>query len=159
MTPVMTPFDLLSLVDRLRETAIVVTDVDLDAPGPTVRFVNDAFLAMSGLPREAVVGKSPRMLQGHGTDRRHTHAVGVALREGRPCRDVLLNYRASGEPYLCAVEIHPVRDAVGRVTAFAAFETEVERRRGRPANGVFGRWRRLDPRALFASEVSHACRF
>ncbi|GGK34859.1 PAS domain-containing protein [Salinarimonas ramus] len=149
----MTIFDLMNLIDRMRDTAIVVTDADLDAPGPTIRYVNDAFVAMSGLARELAIGRSPRLLQGRDTDRRHTHALGASLREGRACRDVLLNYRADGSPYLCAVEIHPVHDGEGRITSFAAFEMEVERRRGRPSAEPFGRWRRVVSTALFASEV------
>lgn len=150
----MTIFELMGMIDRLRGTAIVVTDARLDRPGPTIRYVNDAFCAMSGFPRDAAIGGDPRMLQGPGTDRRHAQEFGRVLRAGAPCRDVLLNYRMNGEPYFCAIEAHPVRDGSGGIVAFAAFEAEVERRRGRPSGEAFGRWRRLDPGVLFAGEVA-----
>lgn len=150
----MTPFDLMQLIDRMRDTAIVVTDPTLDAPGPRIRFVNDAFLGMARYERDAVLGGTPRMFQGQATDLRRARTLGDRLRAGCGHREVLVNYRADGEPYNCAIEVCPVRDDDGRIVAFAAFETEVERRRGRPAGGAFGRWRRVGEGSRLMSEVA-----
>jgi PAS domain S-box-containing protein len=132
--------DLVAALGESSETAIVVTDAALAAPGPTILYVNPAFCRMTGYEADEVVGRSPRMLQGERTNRLVLRGLSRALREGKPFSACLANYRKSGEEYLCQVDIRPVLNAAGTVEHFVAFEREVKRRRGRPAAGGADRY-------------------
>lgn len=128
--------------DRLA-TAVVVTSSGLAAPGPIIRYVNPSFLRLTGYERHEILGRSPRMLQGRRT---RTEVMRDALAGRGSCHTVVTNYRKNGEPYLCEIDIRPIRDADGNVQAFVAFEREVVRRRGRPRAGLGGRFGVLDER-------------
>ncbi len=57
-----------SAVLQSRES-ILITDAELDLPGPRIVFVNPAFTKMTGYTAEEVIGKTPRILQGSRTDK------------------------------------------------------------------------------------------
>ena len=57
-----------SAVLQSRES-ILITDAELDLPGPRIVFVNPAFTKMTGYTAEEVMGKTPRILQGPRTDK------------------------------------------------------------------------------------------
>jgi PAS domain S-box-containing protein len=44
--------------------AIIITDTQLDPPGPKIVYVNPAFTRMTGYTYEETIGKTPRILQG-----------------------------------------------------------------------------------------------
>jgi PAS domain S-box-containing protein len=132
--------ELVRLFAEPLETAVVLTDVDLERPGPTVLYVNPAFARMSGHAETSIVGHSPRLLQGAGTKREITRHVARKLRAEGRFHAVLENYRSSGEAYLCELDVRPLLDRDGQPLAFIAFEREVVRRRGRPSRDVAGRY-------------------
>jgi diguanylate cyclase (GGDEF)-like protein/PAS domain S-box-containing protein len=104
---------------------IIVTDTRLDAPGPRILYVNPAFTRVTGFSAQEAIGRSPRMLQGPGTSRATLDRVGAALRAGEPVHEKILNYATSGAPYWLDMRIVPLRDALGRITHFAAIERDV----------------------------------
>jgi len=148
----MTIAELVALAAACPHTPFVLTGPDLDAPGPTIVHANAAFAAMVGSSVTALIGTSPRRLQGPRTNPVALRRIGRALRAGQIHQDVLLNYRDNGEAYWCGFEIHPVLGRNGQIELFAAFEAEMVRRRGRPGPGAFGRFARRDPRAVFPGE-------
>lgn len=48
--------------------SILVTDADLERPGPIIVYANPAFERMTGWSARDVIGESPRILQGAKTD-------------------------------------------------------------------------------------------
>lgn len=112
------------LVDRSPEL-VVVTDATLDQPGPYIRYVNPTFTRVTGWPPEEVLGRSPRLLQGPGTDRRTIAAMGATLRAGGKAGARVLNYTRHGTPYWSEMQIVPLLDHRGRVGVFAGFAREV----------------------------------
>lgn len=141
----MTIVELVKVLAEPLDVAVVLTDVDLQPPGPTILYANPAFTRMSGYTAPEVLGNSPRLLQGSGTSREATRMVARSLRgEGR-FRGVLQNYRKSGEAYLCEIDVRAIVDRTGRREVFIAFEREVVRRRGRPSQDAAGRYRPLEP--------------
>ena len=48
------------------EEAVIITDNQLDPPGPHIEYVNPAFTEMTGYTEEEVLGQTPRLLQGRG---------------------------------------------------------------------------------------------
>jgi diguanylate cyclase (GGDEF)-like protein/PAS domain S-box-containing protein len=104
---------------------VIVTTADLEPPGPTIVYVNAAFTRLTGYSAAEAIGCNPRMLQGPGTSTATRDALSVALREGRPVREKILNYAKSGAPYWLDMNIVALRDARGAITHFAAIERDV----------------------------------
>lgn len=121
----------VTLAARDAPYAVVITDAELDGPGPHVLYVNAAFEAMTGYRAAEVVGSSPRMLQGKLTSALAKTYLKHALRRGRMHKTVLVNYRKSGEPYRCVIEVAPLQDAEGQLRFFMAIERETPAPRGR----------------------------
>ncbi|MFN3688284.1 PAS domain-containing protein [Salinarimonas sp.] len=146
--------DLQALVADSPTTALLLTEPDHARPGPIIVHANAAFEALSGYRAEEAIGRSPRFLQGPETNRLATMAITRALRRREPIAECLANYHRGGAVYLCALEIHPIYGASGRLDYFAAFERAVVRRRGRPRAGFAGRYVPVDPLARLPSEAS-----
>ncbi|GJE13254.1 PAS domain-containing protein [Methylobacterium longum] len=135
--------ELIKLFAEPLDLAVVVTDCDLERPGPTILYANPAFTRMSGYETAEILGGSPRLLQGVGTNPETTRSIGRSLRAKARFHGVLQNYRKSGEAYLCELDVRPIRGLNGDLQAFVAFEREVVRRRGRPTQNGAGRYRAI----------------
>lgn len=127
-------------------TTVLVTDTDFSAAGPKILYANPAAEALTGHSRESLIGRSPKIFQGKATSPFARKAMGQALRAGRPFHTCVTNYRADGSPYLCELDIRPLRDDDGAIEAYISFEREVERRRVRARPGENARYRPVDPR-------------
>jgi PAS domain S-box-containing protein len=91
-----------------------------------VQWINPAFTAMCGYTLEELRGKKlGPILQGEKTDRQTAERLRLAVRACRPCREVILNYRKNGEPYLSEIAMTPILDAAGQPMLLAAREREV----------------------------------
>ena len=113
---------------QIAETAsdvIIVTTPDLEPPGPSIIYVNPAFTRLTGYTAAEAIGRSPRMLQGPGTDRATLDAIDAALRAGHSAHEKVLNFAKSGAPYWLDMRIVALRDAKGAITHFAAIERDV----------------------------------
>ena len=128
--------DLIAVLAAGSERAVVVTDGDISYPGPTILYVNEAFERMTGYRSAELVGRTPRMLQGEKTSLAARRTLARGLREGNRIKVAMINYRKSGEPYRCEVEVFPILDRQGALVNAVALEREVRRRPGRrPAMG------------------------
>ncbi|MEN3237725.1 HWE histidine kinase domain-containing protein [Methylobacterium ajmalii] len=124
--------------------AIVITSADLDEPGPCIEYVNPAFTHMTGYEAEEVLGLSPRLLQGPGTERAVLDRMRAALIEGNPFQGEAVNYRKDGSAYVVEWLITPVRDGDGRISHWVSVQRDVTERR----NGE-------DRQALMVRELHH----
>ncbi|HYF85056.1 PAS domain-containing sensor histidine kinase [Azospirillum sp.] len=103
--------------DRL-DHAVIVTDCELTAPGPTIRYVNRAFTRLTGYRADEVIGRSPRLLQCSRTDRGVVATIRRDLHESDFCRATLTNRRKDGTDYLCALVITPLIGPTGETEHF-----------------------------------------
>ena len=113
---------------QIAETAndiVLVTNFDLNPPGPEITYVNTAFTRLTGYTAAEVLGRSPRILQGPGTSRATLDSILASLRAGRPAHEKILNFGKSGAPYWLDLHIVPLRDTQGKITHFAAIERDV----------------------------------
>ena len=124
---------LIAMLGSDSEIAIVVTDGQLAKPGPTILYVNAALERLTGFSSTELLGSSPRKLQGSRTSLVARKALSKALRKGQRHKTTLINYRKSGEPYRCEIELFPILAANGELMNVVALEREVERRPGRRA--------------------------
>ncbi|MBK1842778.1 PAS domain-containing protein [Azospirillum sp. YIM B02556] len=101
------PLIVQPLWDRL-DQAVIVTDCNLDAPGPTILYVNRAFTALTGYRADEAIGRSPRFLQCPRTDPVVAATIRQELLEGEFARCTLVNRRKDGTEYLCSLVITPL---------------------------------------------------
>ncbi|PTX99589.1 histidine kinase [Verrucomicrobia bacterium LW23] len=119
---------LSSALEQSRE-AMVITDADLNSPGPRIVYVNAGFTKMTGYEASEVIGKSPRILQGPHTDRNVLKRLKSQLEEGGVFFGETVNYRKDGTPFYLEWRVAPVRDASGVTTHYVAVQRDVTERK------------------------------
>lgn len=105
--------------------SILITTTDLDAPGPTIVYVNPAFERMTGWPRAEVLGKSPRILQGSKTELRIFTDLKEKLRAGEIWEGKTLNYRKDRSEFWMEWSIVPLKNERGKVYQYLAVQRDV----------------------------------
>lgn len=108
---------------------VLITDAQVEAPGPTIQFANAAMSELTGYSIEEMVGCTPRILQGPETDRDMLDRLGTALRLGHEFKGEALNYRKDGSIYFVDWTINPVLSASGEIKAWISVQRDVTRRR------------------------------
>ena len=106
---------------------VIITKADLE--NPEILYVNDAVTKISGYEPEELIGQTPRMLQGSGTNRKTLDELKETLESGQPFKGELQNYTKNGQTYWLDIGIVPVKDEHGQVTHFAAIERDVTQRK------------------------------
>jgi diguanylate cyclase (GGDEF)-like protein/PAS domain S-box-containing protein len=105
---------------------VVITTADMDGRnGPVIVYANPAFYRKTGYAEAEVIGKSPRILEGAGTDAATKATIRAALERRKSVRAQLLNYTKMGAEYWVDLQILPLRDAAGEVTHFASIERDI----------------------------------
>lgn len=107
--------------------AMVITDPNL--PDNPIVFANDAFLDLTGYPREEVNGRNCRFLQGPESDPATVREIGAALRAFEDVSVDILNYRKDGSTFWNALFIGPVFNAQRQVQYFFASQLDVTSRK------------------------------
>lgn len=113
---------LLAGFSRVR-VAMVLTDPSAE-DNPIV-YVNSAFERTTGYSRASAIGRNCRFLQGEDTPKRDVDALRDAIRESRDVSVDILNYRATGEPFLNRLIIAPITDEDGEVIYFLGIQKEL----------------------------------
>jgi PAS domain S-box-containing protein len=108
--------------------SILVTDADLERPGPTIVYINPAFERMTGWTAREVIGKSPRILQGASTDLSIFLGMRETLKSGHRWEGQTVNYRKNGSQFVMEWSITPLRDTAGQITHFVAVQRDVTAR-------------------------------
>ena len=111
-------------VEQARES-ILITDAQLDLPGPRIVFVNPAFTSMTGYTAEEALGKTPRILQGPRTDRAVLSRLRKNLEEGEGFAGETINYRKDGSEFDIEWQIVPVRNGGGESTHFLSVQRDI----------------------------------
>ncbi len=117
-----------SAVEQARES-IVITDAQLDLPGPRILFVNPAFTTMTGFSAEEAIGQTPRILQGPRSDKTVLSRLREKLGRGEPFEGEAINYRKGGAEFDLEWHIRPIRDAGGTITHFVAIQRDISVRK------------------------------
>ena len=122
--------ELTSLATRASLDAIVITKAEpLTEPGPEIVYCNEAFTKLTGYTPDEVIGRSPRLLQGPASDPVAREHIGDSLRQWRPIRQEVLNYRKDGTPFWTELNIVPVADEQGRYTHWVSVQRDTTARR------------------------------
>lgn len=132
-------------IERLNDMVVVTDVASIDAGGPFVVYVNEAFVKQTGYCREEVIGRSPRLLQGPLTQKDVLARIRERVRNWLPVREDLINYKKSGEFYWVELDMVPVADETGRYVQWVAVERDItERKAGEVAlNNSLNRFKSL----------------
>ncbi|WP_436794447.1 PP2C family protein-serine/threonine phosphatase [Actinospongicola halichondriae] len=123
---------LLARVAQASRTSMMLTDADLDAPGPRILWVNEAFERTTGYAAAEVLGENPRFLQGPATDRAVLDELRSLLERDQDFEGEAINYRADGTPFVMSWRISALRDETGAPTHYVATQDDVTELRLRP---------------------------
>ena len=98
----------LQLLMEASYDSILITDTTAAAK---IIYANNAFKALTGYAPSEVIGKTPRILQGPGTDRKVIARLGKALKKGGKFEGRAINYRKDGTPFIMYWRVLPVKVA------------------------------------------------
>ena len=100
--------------------SIVITDATIQGK---IIYANKAFKKLTGYDPSDVIGKTPRILQGVGTDKKVIGRLAVALKSGKKFQGKTINYKKDGTPFIMYWRVSPIR--VGKTTeAWIAIQRE-----------------------------------
>ena len=118
-----------SSIARLNDVVIITEAGPFSAPGPRIVFVNEAFERRTGYTREEVLGRTPRLLQGPGTQRSELDHIRAALEQWEPVRVDLVNYKKNGDPFWVDLDVSPVWDSSRKLTHWVAVGRDISERK------------------------------
>jgi diguanylate cyclase (GGDEF)-like protein/PAS domain S-box-containing protein len=118
-----------SSIARLNDIVIITEAGPFNDPGPRIVFVNEAFERRTGYSRDEVLGRTPRLLQGPGTQRRELDRIRSAMEQWQPARVDLINYKKNGDAFWVDLEVSPVWDDARRLTHWVAVGRDITERK------------------------------
>lgn len=90
-----------------------------------VIYVNPAFERLTGYSADEVLYQDCRFLQSGDRDQPGLEVIRQALRQGRPCREVLRNYRKDGSLFWNELSITPVHNEADQLTYYIGIQRDV----------------------------------
>ena len=120
---------LAQLAVYFSEDSIIITDTEINEPGPSIVYVNPAFEKMTGYQADEVMGRNPRFLQGPNTPRSVLDHIRLKLSKGEVFRGQAINYRKDGTEFWNEWHIEPIRDKEGEITHFLAIQRDITERK------------------------------
>jgi PAS domain S-box-containing protein len=113
------------LFDSIAQTPMAMLITNPRLPDNPIVAANQAFCALTGYPREEVVGRNCRFLAGAETDPACSRILHDAVEAGRPALTEILNYRKDGAAFRNAVMIAPIFGRDDRLAYFIGSQVEV----------------------------------
>ena len=104
-----------------------VTLADPDLPDLPVVYANKAFEDITGYPRDEVVGRNCRFLQGEDRDQEACAKLREAIKACQPIEVTLRNYRKNGELFYNHLALTPLFDREGKLIYFLGVQYDVTR--------------------------------
>lgn len=90
-------------------------------------YVNAAFERITGYTANEVLYRDCRFLQQNARDQPARERIRQAIKEGRPCREILLNYRKDGSTFWNELSITPVYNEADQLKYFIGIQNDVSR--------------------------------
>jgi PAS domain S-box-containing protein len=120
---------ILHRVAKDASEVIMLTDTELDEPGPRILWVNPAFTEVTGYEPSEVLGKTPRILQGPDTDESELRRLRRRLEAGERFEGETVNYRKDGTPFINHWSIAPVHGEGGAIDYWVSVQRDVTEKR------------------------------
>jgi len=113
----------LALLEILAENSfdsVLITDASAEG---RIIYANKAFKKLTGHDPSSVIGKTPRILQGRGTDAKVIAKLTDALKSGGKFEGKAINYKKDGTPFIMHWRVLPIKVAK-KITAWVAIQRE-----------------------------------
>ena len=102
---------------------VTLTDPDIeDAP---IVYANKAFEDMCGYPKEEIVGRNCRFLQGDDRNQPEIDKLREAIKKGEPIEVTLRNYRKDGELFYNRLDVKPLLDGRGNLVYYLGVQYDI----------------------------------
>ena len=115
---------LLQMVINASNDGIVIAEKEGEQDNILI-YVNPAFERLTGYTSEEILYQDCRFLQGEDHDQAGLATIREAIREGRPCRQVLRNYRKDGSLFWNELSITPVFNEADQLTYYIGIQRDV----------------------------------
>ena len=89
----------------------------------TIMYANPAFETLTGFSRTEVIGKTPRILQGIGTDKKVIDRLSRALKSGSEFEGKAINYNNDDTPFIMYWRVLPIKLGE-KIEAWVAIQRE-----------------------------------
>ncbi|WP_043516621.1 PAS domain S-box protein [Halomonas sp. BC04] len=124
-SPMISPELLERIVDASVD-GIVVAEQEGDEN--ILIYVNKGFERLTGYSADEILYRDCRFLQQEDRDQPGLENIRKALQEGRPCREVLRNYRKDGTLFWNELSITPLYDEEDKLTYYIGVQKDVTER-------------------------------
>ena len=124
-SPMISP-ELLERIVDASEDGIVVAEQEGDEN--ILIYVNKGFERLTGYSADEILYQDCRFLQQEDRDQPGLDNIRKALSEGRPCREVLRNYRKDGTLFWNELSITPLYDEEDKLTYYIGVQKDVTER-------------------------------
>ncbi len=131
-----TPADVRGELRLLRDSMaklnniVVITEVQpLVTPRHKIVYVNEAFEKSTGYCNSEVMGRSPGLLQGQGSQPAELTRIHLALEQSIPVHAELINYKKDGTLFWIELDIAPVKNDEGVVTHWVSAARDITQRK------------------------------
>ncbi|MFN0024247.1 MAG: PAS domain-containing protein [Parvularculaceae bacterium] len=95
---------------------------DASAEGKII-YANKAFEKLTGHDPSSVIGRTPRILQGQGTDDKVIARLSSALKSGEKFEGKAINYKKDGTPFIMYWRVLPI-EVAKKIIAWVAIQRE-----------------------------------
>ncbi|MBZ5487996.1 PAS domain S-box protein [Halomonas aquamarina] len=121
-SPLISP-ELLERIVDASEDGIVVAEQEGDEN--ILIYVNKGFERLTGYSADEILYRDCRFLQNDDRDQEALDAIRQALKDVRPCREVLRNYRKDGSMFWNELSMTPVFDESDNLMYFIGVQKDV----------------------------------
>ena len=128
--------EILELAEQNTLMARAIEEIDLGVtisdgrqPHQPLIFCNKAFLDLSGRNMEEIVGFSCSFMQGPETDPKATKLLSEAIRNQKPVRVEILNYRKNGQSFWNELSLNPIFANDGNLKYYVGIQNDISERK------------------------------
>ncbi|MBB6339932.1 PAS domain S-box-containing protein [Pseudomonas fluvialis] len=114
---------LLQLVVNASNDGIVVAEQEGD--DNILIYVNPAFERLTGYHSDDILYQDCRFLQAGDREQAGLAAIRQAVKDNRPCRQIIRNYRKDGSPFWNELSITPVFNEGDQLTYYIGIQKDV----------------------------------
>jgi len=115
-----TSLALLKVIAENSFDSILVTDATIEGK---VIYANKAFENLTGHDPSEVIGQTPRILQGIGTDTKVIDRLTDAMKSGNDFEGKAINYKKDGTPFIMYWRVLPIKTGE-KIEAWVAIQRE-----------------------------------
>ncbi len=123
---------LLVAVENL-PVCVTLATADKNRPGFPLIYVNSYFEKITGFSRSEIIGQNCRFLQGGKSEQDSIERLSDALRNAKPVKVAITNFRKDGMPFKNLLAMKPIMDEHGRYRYVVGVQFDVTQDEATPA--------------------------